>query len=241
MDSRAAHSSSLKEKHLRSPETEFTSPLDATIQAGQNAPIGHRSEPSKHTSTANNTRNHKIENTDHAPAVHEAALKKARAEEAAEQITHRNQTKATVSTDDTAEDDIEETIVTPGARLAEELDLAKALKDAEDNMHQNWQEAAVTDEIEEDEAEEAIASAGIRPPSDIGEALRASASASAADLAGADGDGSSNSMPPRPEGFAMPDELPTWFPEHIKAIYTVDRQGGALSYKVCPLFAVNPC
>ncbi|CZR69857.1 uncharacterized protein PAC_19757 [Phialocephala subalpina] len=38
-------------------------------------------------------------------------------------------------------------------------------------------------------------------------------------------------QPKRHIGFPPPEELPSWFPENIKAIYQVDRHGGALSFK----------
>lgn len=45
--------------------------------------------------------------------------------------------------------------------------------------------------------------------------------------------------PHRPVGFPPLDELPRWFPEDIKAIYQVDRHGGALSFKVCSLYCLR--
>lgn len=36
---------------------------------------------------------------------------------------------------------------------------------------------------------------------------------------------------PRHVGFPLVEELPDWFPQHIKQMYRVDRHGGALSYK----------
>lgn len=47
----------------------------------------------------------------------------------------------------------------------------------------------------------------------------------------ADGQHADSEPAPIP-GFPPLEELPTWFPEKIKKIYTVDRHGGALKFKV---------
>lgn len=46
-------------------------------------------------------------------------------------------------------------------------------------------------------------------------------------------DGPRADTPKRQNGFHLAEELPSWFPKHIKDIYVVDRHGGALSFKVC--------